>query len=69
LALVHHRLGHADEAERCLQRGSEWLDQVAPKKPGEPVRLFAGDWLEALLLRREAESLLKAKEVQEVNRK
>jgi len=62
LALVHHSLGHPDEARRCLAKGIQWLEQKAPPSPEQPVKLMPWDWLEALLLRREAEEMLKIKQ-------
>jgi serine/threonine protein kinase/tetratricopeptide (TPR) repeat protein len=61
LALVHHSLGHADEARRCLAKGIQWLEREGPPGPGRPARLQPQDWLEAQLLRREAEEALKVK--------
>jgi tetratricopeptide (TPR) repeat protein len=57
LALAHQRLGHASEAHRWRDKAVQWLDGAAAKKPGEPVSLAAKDWLEAQVLRREAETL------------
>jgi tetratricopeptide (TPR) repeat protein len=61
LALVHHRLGHPDEARRCLDKGIQWLERERPRSPEQPVNVHAMDWLEAEVLRREAENLLKIK--------
>jgi serine/threonine protein kinase len=58
LALVHHRLGHPDEARQCLARGIQWLEREGPPGPARPASLLAQDWLAAQLLRREAEELL-----------
>lgn len=62
LALVHHQLGHADEARRCLDKGVEWLRRQGPPSPERPENLLAQDWLEAQLLRREAEEVLEIKQ-------
>ena len=62
LALVHHRLGDADEAWRCFDKGVQWLEREGPLSPEQPAKLFPQDWLEAQLLRREAEELLKPDE-------
>jgi thiol-disulfide isomerase/thioredoxin len=62
LALVHHSLGHTGEARRCLDKGIQWLERVGPPRPGQPARLLPTDWLEAHLLRREAEELLQKKQ-------
>jgi tetratricopeptide (TPR) repeat protein len=61
LALVHHRLGHSDEARQCLAKGIQWLERQGPPAPGRPAKLAPQDWLEAKLLRREAEEMLKTK--------
>ncbi len=61
LALVHHRLGHANEARQCLAKGIQWLEREGPPSPERPAKLLPQDWIEAQLLRREAEELLKIK--------
>jgi WD40 repeat protein/serine/threonine protein kinase/tetratricopeptide (TPR) repeat protein len=57
LAMAHHRLGHAEEARRCLDRAARRLDggvlNGVSRDPVQPL-----DRLEAELLRREAEALL-----------
>jgi serine/threonine protein kinase/Tfp pilus assembly protein PilF len=61
LALAHHRLGQADEARRWLGRAQAWLDQYGGGMPGgaeEELGLHLHNWLEAHVLRREAEALL-----------
>jgi tetratricopeptide (TPR) repeat protein len=62
LALVHHRLGHPDEARQCLDKGIQWLQREGPPNPQRPARLPPQDWIEAQLLRREAEEMLKIKQ-------
>jgi hypothetical protein len=64
LALVHHRLGHSDEARRCLEKGIRWLEREGSPGPGRAAKLPPQDWLEAQLLRREAETMLKVKRSQ-----
>ena len=59
LALVHHRLGHPDDARQCLDNGIQWLEREGPPSPELPAKLLPQDWLEAQLLRREAEEMLK----------
>jgi hypothetical protein len=59
-ALAEYRLGHAALARESLGQGMAWLEKATPAKADEPTTLFATDWLEAQLLRREAEALLKA---------
>jgi tetratricopeptide (TPR) repeat protein len=61
LALVHNRLGHPDEARQCLDKGIEWLERQGPPSPERPAELLPQDWLEAQLLRREAEDVLQMK--------
>jgi tetratricopeptide (TPR) repeat protein len=62
LALVHHQLGHSDEAQRCLDKGIQWLELVGPPGLTRMVTLQPQDWIEAQLLRREAEEMLKTKQ-------
>jgi tetratricopeptide (TPR) repeat protein len=62
LALVHHRLGHPDEARRCLDKGIEWLEREGQPSAERPTKLQHQDWIEAQLLRREAEEMLKTKQ-------
>jgi tetratricopeptide (TPR) repeat protein len=61
LALVHHRLGHGEEAQQCLAKGIQWLKQEGPQDTERPANLLPRDWLEAQLLRHESEELLKTK--------
>jgi serine/threonine-protein kinase len=61
LALVHHRLGQPDRARQYLDKGIQWLEQEGPPVSGRPARIHPVDWLEAQLLRREAEETLKIK--------
>ena len=61
LALVHYRLGHADEARQCFDEGIQWLEREGPPSPELPAKLLPQDWLEAQLLRREAEEILNTK--------
>jgi WD40 repeat protein/tetratricopeptide (TPR) repeat protein len=57
-AMAEYRLGHAELARESLHQGTAWLQKVTPAKANEPTTLFATDWLEAQLLRREAEALI-----------
>jgi WD40 repeat protein/serine/threonine protein kinase/Flp pilus assembly protein TadD len=57
LALAHHRLGHEAEARRWFGKAAERLDRER-MAPGLPVAPLAIDWLEAQVLRRQAEALL-----------
>jgi tetratricopeptide (TPR) repeat protein len=63
LALTEQRLGKTEEARRLLDRAAKWLDQGRPDfshseidKQKEGLHLH--NWLEAHVLRREAEALL-----------
>ena len=49
-ALAHHRLGHREEARRCLDRAIEWM--------GHPGRLTGDQAKELAAFRAEAESVL-----------
>jgi hypothetical protein len=60
LATAHHHLGHAEEARRWLEKAVRWLDQADWFRP--PDVGVSPTWperLEARLLRREAEALVK----------
>jgi tetratricopeptide (TPR) repeat protein len=50
LAMAHHRLGHADEAKR-------WLDKLVANRPKDGAE-FSWDDVDIRILRREAESLI-----------
>jgi tetratricopeptide (TPR) repeat protein len=58
LALAEHRLGDAEEARRSLDRAAKWLDLQKDGFSAEPQGLDLHNWLEAHVLRREAEALL-----------
>jgi len=62
LALAHQRLGKAEEARRWLGKAQAWLDQYGDGMPSraEELGLHLHNWLEAHVLRREAEALLGA---------
>jgi WD40 repeat protein len=64
LALAEKRLGKDREARRWLDRAARWLDRAVREMPVQaptPGGLHPNEWLEALLLRREAEALLSAR--------
>jgi WD40 repeat protein/tetratricopeptide (TPR) repeat protein len=61
LALVHNRLGHPEEARRCLDQGIQWLEREGSPSPERPAKIHPMDWLEAQVLRREVEEVLKTK--------
>jgi tetratricopeptide (TPR) repeat protein len=59
LALVKQRLGETADARRWLDRAAAWLDQFhdgMPARAEEELGLHLHNWLEAHVLRREAES-------------
>jgi tetratricopeptide (TPR) repeat protein len=64
LALAHQRLGKSEEARRWLGKAQEWLDQFKegmPARAEEELGLHFHNWLEAHVLRREAEALIPLK--------
>jgi hypothetical protein len=46
---------------RDLKKGIPWLERKGPPSTERPAKLMPQDWLEAQLLRREAEEVLKIK--------
>jgi serine/threonine-protein kinase len=67
LALAHQRLGERQQARRWLDRAVRWLDRFAtglPPHAEQGLRLHLHNWLEAHVLRREAETLLEARAAQ-----
>jgi tetratricopeptide (TPR) repeat protein len=61
LALANQRLGKAEEARRWLNKAQAWLDQYRdgmPDRAEEEIGLHRHNWLEAHVLRREAEALI-----------
>ena len=61
LALAEQRLGKAEEARRWLDKAQVWLDQYGDGMPARAEADFGLDlhnWLEAHVLRREAEALI-----------
>jgi tetratricopeptide (TPR) repeat protein len=62
LALAQQRLGKTDEARRWLDKATAWLDQyrdAMPARAEEELGLHLHNWLEANVLRREAEALIR----------
>jgi hypothetical protein len=60
LALAHQRLGKTKEARRWLSKAQAWLDQYRdgmPARAEQELGLHLHNWLEAHVLRREAEAL------------
>jgi serine/threonine-protein kinase len=65
LALAQHRLGKAEEARRWLDKASEWLDQYRdglPARAEGELGLHLHNWLEAHVLCREAEAMVRRAE-------
>jgi tetratricopeptide (TPR) repeat protein len=61
LAMAHQRLGHADEASRCVAEAARWID-AANRGSEELMDPAWGEWDEPVIyprLLREAEDLLK----------
>jgi tetratricopeptide (TPR) repeat protein len=61
LALADQRLGKNDEALRWLEKAQKWLDQFRDGVPANAeveYGLHLHNWLEANILRREAEALI-----------
>jgi tetratricopeptide (TPR) repeat protein len=63
LALTCHRLGEGDDARSWLNKAAGYLDGVGAERPSDAdaAGLHRHNWLEAHVLRREAEALLPAK--------
>ena len=62
LSLANQRLGKSEEAQGLLNRARKWLDQYGngmPARAEDDLGLHLHNWLEAHVLRREAESLIR----------
>jgi tetratricopeptide (TPR) repeat protein len=62
LALAQQRLGKSEEARRWLDKATAWLDHYRdgmPARAEEELGLHLHNWLEAHVLRREAEALIR----------
>jgi eukaryotic-like serine/threonine-protein kinase len=61
LALAHKQLGQAAEARRWLDKATAWLDQQEGRMPVATygIGMHYHNWLEAHVLRQEAEALLR----------
>jgi tetratricopeptide (TPR) repeat protein len=71
LAMARHRLGHADEARRCLSEARRWIDAANQHTGDDPTgtKPVWGAWHEPVVyprLLREAEELMNARPVTEV---
>jgi tetratricopeptide (TPR) repeat protein len=65
LALAQQRLGKSEEARRWLDKATAWLNQYRdgmPDRAEEELGLHLHNWLEANVLRREAEALFRPAE-------
>jgi len=63
LSLGNQRLGKTEEARRWLDKAQSWLDQFKDGMPARAEQEFGLDfhnWLEAHVLRREAEALIQS---------
>ena len=62
LALAHHHLGHASEARGSLQKARDWIQLAERNSANKYVAhlppMALTDWVEVLVLRREAEALI-----------
>ena len=59
LALVHHRLGHEEEAREWLERTVEQLERSQHAKwPAVHFPTHPADWVTCVILRKEAEALI-----------
>jgi serine/threonine-protein kinase len=62
LALAQQRLGRQEEARRWLDKATTWLDQYPdgmPARAEQELGLHLHNWLEAHVLRRETEALIR----------
>jgi tetratricopeptide (TPR) repeat protein len=61
LVLAYERLGKTDDARRWLDKAAGWMDQQEGRMPLETIAmgLHRHNWLEAHVLRREVEALLR----------
>jgi tetratricopeptide (TPR) repeat protein len=63
LALAHHHLGEKEEAKSRLNKATTWLDGMGNQFPtnADAIGLHRHNWLEAHILRREVEELMREK--------
>jgi tetratricopeptide (TPR) repeat protein len=64
IAMAEQRLGHTEEARRWLNNATKWLSQLDNGIPSraDELELHLHNWLEAQVLCREAEALIRAEE-------
>jgi tetratricopeptide (TPR) repeat protein len=63
LALAHQRLGKAEASRRWLEKARAWLDQYRDgmtARAEEELGLHYHNWLEAHVLRREADAMIQS---------
>jgi hypothetical protein len=60
MSLAYQKMGNVSEARRWLNRACNWLDQQGNRMPRHhhELQMDLHNWLEAHVLRREAEALL-----------
>ena len=58
-ALVLHKQGHGQQARQWLDRARAYHDRLKPSAPLTAVNLPPTDWLEAEVLRRQAEGMIR----------
>ena len=58
LAMAHCRLGHTDEAQRCIETARNLIEQVSPHGRDDVAKMLSSDWIPLQVLSREAEALL-----------
>jgi tetratricopeptide (TPR) repeat protein len=56
-AMIHDRLGHKEEANRCVEKAKELIKMAQPSG-GDNVAIPCPDWIELNVLMREAEKVL-----------
>jgi tetratricopeptide (TPR) repeat protein len=61
LSLAHQKMDNRNEASRWLNKATSWLDQQDSRMPPDHMylRMHLHNWLEAHVLRQEAEALLR----------
>ncbi len=63
LAMAYHKLGQTKEAQQWWDKVVHWIDAAVAKSPEPSLASIPGlhphDWLACLVMRREAEALLK----------
>jgi tetratricopeptide (TPR) repeat protein len=60
LAMAHHRLGDARQAEECMETATQLLAKRSSSHPDKPAEFPVVDWIELQLISREAKALIGA---------